>query len=108
VIRLLCGTCSHCHDTKEKGRGGSDALFVGIGQQAPIQSTRASDGRTQLQFVPIVPELEREREERGQPPLFALKKVQYSQAIGLVTHFKNNFTVAENSIKEQSGIARQV
>jgi hypothetical protein len=81
---------------------------VGIGQQAPIQSTRASDGRTQLQFVPIVPELEREREERGQPPLFALKKVQYSQAIGLVTHFKNNFTVAENSIKEQSGIARQV
>ena len=58
-----------------------DSVFIGIGQQAAVETE--ADGKTRLTFPPVV-----EGEEAA--PLFELKKVQYSQALGLVTHFKNN------------------
>jgi hypothetical protein len=78
-----------------------DALFVGIGQQAPVVSTTVQ-GKEQLSFSPIILEI-----EESATPLFELKKVQYSQALGLVTHFENTHSAEENAIKEQSGIAKQ-
>ena len=50
-------------------------------RQAAVETE--ADGKTRLTFPPVV-----EGEEAA--PLFELKKVQYSQALGLVTHFKNN------------------
>eukprot|EP01043_Picozoa_sp_COSAG02_P035695 COSAG02_NODE_2573_length_8501_cov_5.214473_1_plen_803_part_10 len=80
------------------GTRGFDSIFVGIGQQAPVQ-IELPNGKLQLSFPRIV--------EGSDAPSFELKKVQYSQALGMVTHFKNNYTKEENSMQEQGGIARQ-
>ena len=87
-------------DAAEIGARGFDSVFIGIGQQVPVE-TDLPGGKQQLSFTPIL------EESAGDAPLFELKKVQYSQALGMVTHFKNNYTVEENTIQEQGGIARQ-
>lgn len=87
-------------DSAEIGARGFDSVFIGIGQQVPVE-TELPSGKQQLSFTPIL------EEKHGDPPMFELKKVQYSQALGLVTHFQNNYTVEENTIQEQGGIARQ-
>jgi hypothetical protein len=81
------------------GERGFDSVFIGIGQQVPVEAALPNGG-TQLSFTPVVA-------QEGETPLFELKKVQYSQALGMVTHFQNNSTVEENCIQEQGGIARQ-
>jgi hypothetical protein len=85
-------------EATQLGTRGFDSIFVGIGQQAPVQ-TELPNGKSRLSFKPIV--------EGSDAPIFELKKVQYSQALGMVTHFKNNYTIEENSIQEQGGVARQ-
>ena len=79
---------------------GFDSFFVAVGQKTPVE-TQLPNGDSRLSFTPLL------ETEDGKVPLFELKKVQYSQAVGMVTHFKNNYSIDENSVQEQGGIARQ-
>eukprot|EP01052_Picozoa_sp_SAG31_P005707 SAG31_NODE_255_length_19039_cov_83.461774_13_plen_639_part_00 len=75
---------------------GFDSVFLGMGQKEPIV-TNPGTKNERLHFPGPL------RDNN----IFEIKKVQYSKALGLVTHFRNSGSTEELCMDEQPGIARQ-